>query len=59
MLNITYISLAVINKILLNVYKRKLLQMFKIHIEISISNNKLAEFLDDWRPYQELIDSIV
>ena len=45
--------------LLLNVYKRKLLLMFKIHMEISISNNKLAEFLDDWRSYQELIDSIV
>lgn len=45
--------------LVLNVYKRKLLLMFKIHMEISISNNKLAEFLDDWRPYQELIDSIV
>ena len=45
--------------LLLNVYKRKLLLMFIFHMEISISNNKLAEFLDHWRPYQELIDSIV
>ena len=54
-----YISRCNQQILVLNVYKRKLLLMFKIHMEISISNNKLAEFLDDWRPYQELIDSIV
>lgn len=45
--------------LLLDVYKRKLLLMYKIHMEISISNNKLVEFLEDWRPYQVLIESIV
>ena len=44
--------------LLLDVYKRKLRLMFKIYMDIFISNNKLVEFLEDWRPYQELIDSI-
>lgn len=42
----------------LDVYKKKLLQFYKIHMEIYLSNNKLEEFYEDWKPFQSLINSI-
>ena len=42
----------------LGVFKKKLLLMYKIHLEISISNDKLNKFVEKWNPFQNLINSI-
>ena len=42
----------------LGVFKKKLRLMYKIHLEISISNGKLNKFVEKWNPYQNLINSI-
>ena len=42
----------------LGIFKAKLFLMYKIHLEISISNDKLNKFVEKWNPYQNLINSI-
>ena len=32
--------------------------MYKIHLEICISNDKLDKYVEKWNPYQNLISSI-
>ena len=32
--------------------------MYKKHLEISLSNDKLNKFVEKWSPYQNLIDKI-
>lgn len=41
------------------VFKKKLLQIYKIHMEIAISNNNLPVFEKDWNPYLPLLNSII
>ena len=55
-----YIYTTLCNKqnLFLGVFKKKLLLMYKIHLEISISNDKLNRFVEKWNPYQNLINSI-
>ena len=53
-----YITRCNQQNLFLDVFKKKLLQMYKIHMEIAISNDKLNNFIQDWNPYPNLINSI-
>ena len=37
---------------------KKILLMYKIYLEISISNDKFNKFVEKWNPFQNLINSI-
>lgn len=41
----------------LDIFKRKLIVLFKILKEISFSNNKLTEFYEDWNSYSSLLET--
>ena len=60
MQNTSYIVHAAINKHYYLAYlRKKLLFMYKEHLEIALSNNKLISFQqEEWQPYQSLINSI-
>lgn len=45
-------------QLFLDVFKKKLLLLYKTLIEISFSNNELTEFQKDWYPFQTLINNI-
>ena len=53
-----YITRCNQQNLFLDVFKKNLLQMYKIHMEIAISNDTLNNFIQDWNPYQNLINSI-
>ena len=52
--NILFTVLDVINE----VFKRKLLFMYKTHMEIAINNNDLTKFEKEWSQFLPLINSI-
>lgn len=53
-----YCSRCKKQSLLLGVFKRKLLFMYKIHMDIAFSNNELENFHKEWRPYENLIQDI-
>ena len=44
-------------QLVLEVYKKKLYQLFKILKDIAVSNNELTEFNKDWEPYEILLNN--
>lgn len=44
--------------LILNVFKKKLLFMYKIHMEIAFSNNDMIKFQNERSPFQTLINDI-
>ena len=44
-------------QLVLEVYKKKLYQLFKILKDIALSNNELTEFNKDWEPYEILLNN--
>ena len=42
-------------QLVLEVYKKKLYQLFKILKDIALSNNELTEFNKDWESYTEIL----
>ena len=43
---------------IVTVYKRRLHFMYKIHLQIVRENNNLVTFLEEWNPYQPLLNDI-
>ena len=43
--------------LVLEVYKKKLYQLFKILKDIALSNNELTEFNKNWEPYEILLNN--
>ena len=41
----------------LEVYKKRLYQLFKILKDIALTNNELKEFNKDWEPYERLLNN--
>ena len=57
--NIIFTVLDVINSSLfLEVFKRKLLFMYKTHMQIAINNNDLTKFEKEWSQFLPLVNSI-
>ena len=44
-------------QLVLEVYKKKLYQLFKILKDIALTNNELTEFNKDWEPYERLLNN--
>ena len=44
-------------QLVLEVYKKKLYQLFKILKDIALINNELTEFNKDWEPYERLLNN--
>ena len=44
-------------QLVLEVYKKKLYQLFKILKDIALANNELTEFNKDWEPYEILFNN--
>ena len=44
-------------QLVLEVYKKKLYQLFKILRDIALTNNELTEFNKDWEPYEILLNN--
>ena len=53
-----YITRCNKRQLLLEVFKKKLLLLYKTLMEISLSKNELTEFQKDWYPYQMLLNDI-
>ena len=53
-----YITRCNKQKLFLDTFKKKLLLMYKIHLEIAMSNDKLNNFVEKWNPYQNLLNTI-
>ena len=45
------------NQLVIEVYKKKFYQLFKILKDIALSYNELTEFTKDWEPYEILLDN--
>ena len=44
-------------QLVLEVYKKKLSQLFKILKNIALSKSELTEFNKDWEPYETLLNN--
>ena len=44
-------------QLVLEVYKKKLYQLFKILKDIALTNNELTEYNKDWEPYERLLNN--
>ena len=53
-----YITRCNKQQLLLEVFKKKLLLLYKTLMEISLSKNELTEFQKHWYPYQMLLNDI-
>ena len=46
------------HSLMLEIFKKKLYFMYKIHMEIAYANNNLDKFQNEWRPYEDLLKDI-
>ena len=46
------------HSLMLEIFKKKLYFMYKIHMEIAYANNNLDKFQNEWRPYEDLLKGI-
>ena len=55
-----YIYITRCNQLILHIdiFKKKFLLLYKALKEISLSNNQLTEFYEEWNPYDLLVNSI-
>ena len=42
-----------------DIYKKKLLLLYKTLKEIALSNNELTDFYEDWNPYEPLLSNMI
>ena len=53
-----YYSRCNSHSLMLEIFKKKLYLMYKIHMEIAYANKNLDKFQNEWRPYEDLLKDI-
>ena len=54
-----YITRCNQHTLFFDIYKKKLLLLYKTLKEIALSNNQLTDFYEDWNPYDPLLRNII